>query len=220
MNVRALLSRAEFFKGISPASQDALAGIMLPKTVQKGAVIFTEGQRGYSLYLLASGNVQLSKSGAGGREAVIKIIGPGEIFGEVILFEQESYPADARALMRSVLYLIPKHQLSCLLENERFRDDFIRMLMKKQRYLADRILSLTVYDVEDRLFRFIAQQFGKREEYCVDLSKKEVSSAIGTMPETLSRVLLRLKRQKLLSWSKNRISLEKGFWERNEDLYP
>jgi CRP-like cAMP-binding protein len=220
MNVRALLSRAEFFKGISAASQDALAGITIPKTVQKGSVLFTEGQRGCFLYLLASGNVRLSKSSAGGREAVIKIIGPGEIFGEVILFEQESYPADARALKRSVVHLIPKHQLSCLLENERFRNDFIRMLMRKQRYLADRILSLAAYDVEDRLLRFIAQQFGKREEYSVDLSKKEVASAIGTMPETLSRVLLRLNRQKLLSWSKNRISLAKGFWEQNGDLYP
>jgi CRP/FNR family transcriptional regulator len=220
MNVRALLSRAEFFKGISPTSIDALAGILIPKTVQKSSVLFTEGQRGYSLYLLASGNVQLSKSSAGGREAVIKIIGPGEIFGEVILFEQESYPANARALKRSVVYLIPKHQLSCLLENERFRNDFIRMLMKKQRYLADRILSLAAYDVEDRLLRFIAEQFGKREEYFVDLSKKEVASAIGTMPETLSRVLLRLKRQKLLSWNKKRVILAKGFWEANGDLYP
>ena len=219
MNVRAFLKHAEFFKGISPASQDALAGIMIPKTVQKGAVLFTEGQRGYSLYLLASGNIHLSKSSAGGREAVIKIIGPGEIFGEVVLFEQESYPVDARALKRSVVYLIPKHQFSCLLENERFRNDFIRMLMKKQRYLADRILSLAAYDVEDRLFRFIAGQFGRRQEYSVDLSKKEVASAIGTMPETLSRVLLRLKRQKLLSWSKQRITLARGFWEQNGDLY-
>jgi len=220
VNPRALLNHADFFKGISPASIDALAGILIPKTVQKGEVLFTEGQKGYSLYLLASGNVQLSKSSAGGREAVIKIIGPGEIFGEVILFEQESYPVDARALKRSLLYLIPKHQLSCLLENERFRNDFIRMLMKKQRYLTDRILSLAAYDVEDRLFRFIAEQFGKREEYFVDLSKREVASAIGALPETLSRVLLRLKRQKLLSWSKKRVSLAKGFWETNDDLYP
>ena len=220
MDVRALLTRAEFFKGISPASIDALAGILLPKTVPKGSVLFTDGQRGYSLYLLASGNVQLSKSSAGGREAVIKIIGPGEIFGEVVLFEQESYPVDARALKRSLVYIIPKHQLSCLLENERFRNDFIRMLMKKQRYLADRILSLAAYDVEDRLLRFIAGQFGKRQEYTVDLSKKEVASAIGTMPETLSRVLLRLKRRKLLSWSKRRITIARGFWEQNGDLYP
>jgi CRP-like cAMP-binding protein len=220
MNVRALLSRAEFFKGISPASIDALAGILIPKTVPKGTVLFTEGQKGYSLYLLASGNVRLSKSSAGGREAVIKIIGPGEIFGEVVLFEQESYPVDARALKRSALYIVPKHQLSCLLENERFRDDFIRMLMRKQRYLTDRILSLAAYDVEDRLLRFIAGQFGRRQEYSVDLSKKEVASAIGTMPETLSRVLLRLKRRKLLSWSKRRIVIAPGFWEQNADLYP
>jgi CRP/FNR family transcriptional regulator len=220
MDVKTLLTRAEFFKGISPTSIDALAGILIPKTVPKGSVIFTEGQRGYSLYLLASGNIQLSKSSAGGREAVIKIIGPGEIFGEVVLFEQETYPVTARALKRSVVHLIPKHQLSCLLENERFRNDFIRMLMKKQRYLADRILSLAAYDVEDRLFRFIAGQFGKRQEYSIDLSKKEVASAIGAMPETLSRVLLRLKRQKLLSWSKRRITLSKGFWEHNADLYP
>jgi CRP/FNR family transcriptional regulator len=220
MDVRALLGRAPFFEGISPSGTSALAGIAIPKTVQRGALLFSEGQKGHSLYLLASGNIQLSRSGSGGKEAVIKIAGPGEVFGEVILFEQDTYPVNARALTRCTVCLLPKRQVSCLLADEGFRDDFIRMLMRKQRYLTERILSLAAYDVEDRLFRFFAERFGRREEFTVDLSKKEVASAIGTMPETLSRVLLRLREQKLLTWAKNRISLPEGFWVRHEDLYP
>ena len=214
-----LLRNAEFFRGISPASIEALAAIALPKTLEKNELLFTEGRKGHSFFLLASGTIQLSKNSADGKEVVIKIIGPGEIFGEVILFEKEIYPANAKTLERSLVYLIPKRQISCLLEHAGFRNDFIRMLMKKQRYLTDKILTLGGYDVEERLFRFLVERHGRREEYPIALSKKEVASAIGALPETLSRVLRRLGKRKVLAWSRKRIVLEKGFWEKNADLY-
>jgi CRP-like cAMP-binding protein len=73
---------------------------------------------------------------------------------------------------------------------------------------------LAAYDVEQRFFRFLLQQFGRKEEYVVPLSKKDFAAAIGTIPETLSRLLLRLKKEGKAVWEKNVIRLRKGFWER------
>ncbi len=213
MDIKKLLQQSEFFKGTSEYSIRALSEIAFPKNLKKRDTLFIEGQKGHSVYLLAKGNIQLSKNSINGKEVVIKIIIPGEIFGEVIMFEKDSYPVNAIAVRDSIVYLLPKHQISCLFEKESFRNDFIRMLMKKQRYLAEKIFYLSAYDVEERLFKFLVEHFGKKEKYMIDLTKKDVALAIGAMPETMSRVLLRLKERGTLAWKNKTIILKTGFWE-------
>ena len=218
MEVENLLRLTNFFKGLSGTSIKTLAEICIPKTVEKKKLLFSEGQEGHAVYLLTSGAVQLFKTAADGRKTVIKVSGPGEIFGEVILFERKDYPVSARALTNSVVILIPRAQLHCLLVNEDFRNDFMRMMMKKQRYLTERILYLTAYDLEERFFRFLLDHYGEKQEYTLPLSKKDLASSIGTLPETLSRLLSRLEREKKIAVKGNIIRMEKQFWEkRNEE---
>lgn len=212
MEIEQLLLIADFFKEISNQNRKAVAAICIPKSIKRQEVLFTEGQKGHSVYLLATGNVQLSKFTPDGREAVIKILKPGEIFGEVILFEKENYPVNATSLRDGLVYLLPKRQFSCLLEDEGFRNDFIAMLMRKQRYLAEQILFLTAFDVEERFYRFLREHFGERDEYHILLSKKDVAAAIGTIPETFSRLLLRLRKDAGLKWEGDILEFRKGFW--------
>jgi CRP-like cAMP-binding protein len=213
MKLLTLLANSEFFHGISRSSIQALADISVPKNLRKREILFTEGRKGHSIYILGTGCVQLYKNSADGKEIAIKLIRPGEIFGEVILFEQDTYPVSARARENALAFLIPKHQILCLFQNERFRNDFMRMLMKKQRYLTEKILALSSQGVSGRLFRFLEEQQGRREQYPVTLSKKDVATAIGVEPETLSRVLHRLRKRNTLRWKDDRIILEKGFWD-------
>lgn len=212
MELDKLLLISDFFKDISSRNRAAVAAICIPKSTQKGEVLFTEGQKGHSVFLLASGNVQLSKFTPDGREAVIKILKPGEIFGEVILFEKENYPVNATSLREGLVYLLPRRQFSCLLEEEGFRNDFVAMLMRKQRYLAEQILYLTAFDVEERFYRFLRDHYGEKDEYHILLSKKDVAAAIGTIPETFSRLLLRLKKDAGLRWEGDILEFKKGFW--------
>jgi len=213
MNVANLLRLAEFFRGLSGPSIKTLAEICIPKTIEKKKLLFSEGQQGHAVYLLTSGAVQLLKTAADGHETVIKVVGPGEIFGEVILFEQKSYPVSARALGRSAVVLIPRIQLHCLLNNEDFRNDFMRMMMAKQRYLTDRILLLTAYDIEERFFMFLSEHYGEKEEYTLPMSKKDLASSIGTLPETLSRLLGRLEKEGKITVRGNVFRMREGFWE-------
>jgi CRP-like cAMP-binding protein len=212
VDVYGILSGAEFFRGISERSLRALAGACIAKRVEKRRILFQEDQEGDSLYILAEGAVQLYKSAEDGREVVLRTLKPGEIFGEVVLFEARRYPASAVALAPCVLLRLTRLQVDCLLADERFRADFIAMLMRKQRYLAERILYLTTRDVEDRFFDFLTEQYGRREAYRIPLSKKDVAAAIGTVPETFSRLLLRLKEEGKGSWEGERLALAPGFW--------
>jgi CRP-like cAMP-binding protein len=214
VDLYALLNGAEFFRGISERSLRSLAAACIPKRVDRQVLLFREGQEGDSLYILAEGIVQLFKSADDGREVVLRTLQAGEIFGEVVLFETGRYPASALTLAPSVLLRLTRLQVDCLLAEGEFRADFIAMLMRKQRYLAGRILYLTTRDVEDRFFDFLAEQYGRRESYEIPLAKKQVAAAIGTIPETFSRLLLRLKAEGLGSWEGDRFSLAPGFWRR------
>lgn len=214
LDITNLLQQVAFFEGISQRSLVQLSHICIPKRVPKRATLFSEGDQGYCMYVLAEGSVQLFKSTLDGREIVIKTVKPGEIFGEVILFEQSCYPVSALALSSSLVLMFARRQIDCLLATEAFRRDFIAMLMRKQRYLAERILALSAHDVEDRFFAFLKEHFGEEEKYFIKMSKKDFASAIGTTPETFSRLLLRLKERGLVRWERNTLKLPAGFWER------
>jgi len=208
------LTKSTFFKDISAKSRRALAEICILKNLKNKQILFTEGEKGHSLYHCIKGNIQLYKSSADGREIVIKTIKPGEIFAEVILFEENHYPVSARALSAGQVYVLPRRQFHCLLENEDFRYDFISMLMKKQRYLANQIKHLIIHDVEERFLLFLREQYGEKEKIVPVLSKKDLAAAIGTTPESLSRLLLRLKNDNLVVWEGKTININARVWQR------
>jgi CRP/FNR family transcriptional regulator len=82
------------------------------------------------------------------------------------------------------------------------------MLMKKQRYLAGQIHNLSTYTAEERFLRFIASHFGNKKEVEINLSKKDIASAIGIHPETLSRIFASLKRKGILEQEGKKIRLK------------
>lgn len=185
-------------------------------SVPQGKMIFLEGEKGQSFFLLAEGSVRLFKSAPDGREVTVKLVVPGEIFAEVILFEKDRYPVSATAAADSRLFSLNKTSFNTLLGNEAFRAEFISVLMKKQRYLAGRILYLTAYDVEERFFRFLDSHYGKKASYDIPLSKKDIASAIGTIPETFSRLIQRLTQLGTIKWEGSRLEMKNGFWEEQD----
>jgi CRP-like cAMP-binding protein len=110
------------------------------------------------------------------------------------------------------VYIIPKRQFSFLLSDMAFRNDFIAMLMKKQRYLANRIHYLTSYDVEERFVRFLEEQHGKKQEYRVLIPKKDIAQAIGATSETFSRLLKRMQKEGTITVKKDRIFFKEKYW--------
>lgn len=216
MDLEKILRNTDFFHGIGDRHLSSLAGISIPKKIGKKQTLFLEGQRGHAVYLLVYGTIQLYKSAPDGRDIVIRVIGQGEMFAEVVLFEQENYPVSAVALEESLVLMLPRRQVHCLLTEEQFRNAFITILMRKQRHLTERILNLTLHDAEERFFLFLREQYGPREEYDIPLSKKDIAGAIWTNPETFSRLIQRLKQNGTIVWEQKKLRLRKGFWETRE----
>jgi CRP/FNR family transcriptional regulator len=213
MDISLLLDSSEFFRGITDANKAALAAICVQRTLHKRELLFSEGDIGGAMYILSAGNVQIYKSDPSGKESVIKVVGPGEIFAEVILFEQNVYPVSAIALKKSVAYAIQKKRFLALLSDENFRNDFMRLLMKKQRYLISKIHDLTSGTVESRFIRFLEEQYGKRREYRLLISKKDIAQAIGATSETFSRMMRRMQDEGKISVKRDAIVLKEIVWD-------
>lgn len=177
-------------------------------------ILFMEGFKGDCFYVLLEGSVKVVKTGYDGRESIIKFIQPGEVFAEAMIFGGASYPASAVALVRSLVFEIHRSDFMRLFDDEKLREDFIRSIFKKLYYLTSRVHYLSSFDVEERFFMFLLERFGRRETYEIGIPKRDIATAVGTVPETLSRLIARLKAQgDLLDWEGNIVRLRKGFWD-------
>lgn len=212
MNTYELIRQARFFEGISRGSMEALARVCMQCEQRRKSALFREGDPGEAMFLLARGRVGLHKLTPDGHEVVIKVLKPGEVFAEVILFEEKVYPVTAMALTDILVFKLLRRDLLGLLRQEDFRNDFIAMLLRKQRYLTDKIRQLTSEDSEDRLRAFLREQYGECGQITVEINKKQLAAAIGTTPETLSRLLRQLGRRKCMSWKGKVITTTRSFW--------
>jgi len=213
MNKEQLLEKTEFFHDIGDAGRKEVAALAKFRVLRRRQVLFTEAAEGSSFYVLSRGAVKLTKTTHEGQEVSVKIVHPFEVFAEAVLFENPAYPVSAVTLIPSEVLEIKRLDFVKQLDDPDFRDEFIAMLMKKQRYLAQRLLELTRYDVEERFVRFLSDRYGQQENYTIPLSKQDVAAAIGTIPETLSRIILRLHRRGILEWKKSKLKLRPGFWD-------
>jgi CRP/FNR family transcriptional regulator len=209
-----LIRHAKFFAGLSEAAGKRLAELSRRRTVGKRDLLFMEGAEGNAVYLLISGSIQLVKTNMDGKETVIKTVKEGELFAEVILFEKSKFPVTAAACTEVEVIELPRAGFLKLLNEEEFRNDFMAMLMHRQRYLAERIQQLTSMDVEARFVEFLRDHYGEKEKITPNLSKKDIASAIGATPETFSRLLQKLEKREGFSWKDKTITAKPSFWER------
>lgn len=211
INLKDLLSGNLIFGGIPEKMIETLESAGRVKSLVKDEMIFFEGDTGDKVYFLTDGLVKLFKSTESDREIVVRYVRPGEMFAEVVLFESNIYPVSSMAMRESTVYYIEKDFFLDLLKEKDFMRLFVSNLFKKMRYLADRVAFLNAYDVEERFFIFLNDHFGLEPVINIDLSKAEMAEAIGTIPETMSRVLGRLKINDIVQWDKNEIRLNVGY---------
>jgi CRP/FNR family transcriptional regulator len=208
-----LIRNAKFFSGLSEAACKRLAELSSRRMIAKRDLLFMEGSEGKAVYLLTSGSIQLVKTNMDGKETVIKTVKQGELFAEVILFEKSRYPVTAVACTEAEVIELPRSGFLKLLDAADFRNEFMAMLMHKQRYLAERIQQLTSMDAEARFVEFLREHYGEKEKITPDIPKKDIASAIDATPETFSRLLQKLEKRGGFAWKGKTITVKPSFWE-------
>lgn len=179
-----------------------------------GESLFFEGEDGNYFFIIISGKVRISRMSEEGKVTVLKVMQSGDSFAEVILFGENKYPATAKALKNTSVLRIEKKSFKKLLRNSEISEAFIFNLIKKLKFLVTKVELFSNAEVSDRFYHFIEAYYGRSEVINLSESKKEIAEEIGTVPETFSRMINKLKKNGIiLSWSKNQLILKKGFWQ-------
>jgi len=173
----------------------------LPRSYEKGDIIFTEGIKAEGFYFVEKGEVRAYKMDAEGREIEVGRFSPGNFFGEVILFASENFPVFTQALKKSDLIYFRRDAVMQLIEKDRdVARFFLELLARKCMALNSQLESFTLRTVRQRLIQFLLSGCAKNESCIVSLpiNKTELAKRIGTVSETLSRNLKQLQEEGLI----------------------
>ncbi len=211
MNKKQIIGSSFLFEGLPIRQTEALAAIAVEKTFQRGGNIFFEGDKGIGFYMVGEGRVKIFKVSFAGKEHILHIFGPGEPFGEVPVFHGQPFPATAEALEKTTTLFFPRDKFVLLVEaNPSLALNMLAVLSQRLRRFAGQIESLSLKEVPARLagyLLYLSQEQGESDEVELDISKGQLASLLGTIPETLSRIFGKMSDEGLIQVNGRKISL-------------
>ncbi|MDR1039532.1 MAG: Crp/Fnr family transcriptional regulator [Deltaproteobacteria bacterium] len=190
---------ASFFQGLEPQDVETFIQIAVLKRFQPGQVIFNRGDPGSGIYVLVEGRVRIFVSGNGTKEQLLRVLLPGDSFGEAGIFLEHGYPSTAQSLDKSAAYYFPGDRLRRLItEHSDLSGNFLKILALKLADFAHLFESRTIKEAPARLASFILNREEVSGRVKLNFSKGQLASFIGTSPETVSRALTFLKGKKAI----------------------
>ena len=198
-----IISRAPLFGGLSEDHLKKIRQIAVDKFYDKGRTVFLEGDDCNGFYIVADGKVKIYKVSLEGKEHILHIYGSGNPFGEVPVFSGQRFPASAQTLLKSHLLFFPKTAFVDLIsDNPSLSINMLAVLSMRLRQFTLQIENLSLKEVPGRLASYLI--YLSEEQQAGDLvsltvSKGQLASLLGTIPETLSRILARMTEKGLIS---------------------
>jgi len=204
-------SQSILFRELPPHHLDAVLKIAVEKSLEKGEWIFSEGDPGNGFYIVVEGQVKIYKLSMEGKEHILHIFGPGEPFGEVPVFSGDVFPASAEAVKKSRVLFFPRDRFIALItEDPTLALNMLAVLSKRLRQFTVQIENLSLKEVPGRLAGYLlllAEEQQNPSEITLHISKGHLASFLGTIPETLSRILKKMSEQALIQVNGRKIKI-------------
>ncbi len=188
-----LLKKVPLFSVLGQPELRDLAGLAVARSVKAGEFIFWEGDAPTWFYILLRGEVKVVKHSSLGKEFIVAFFGPGEMVGEVAIFEGKPFPASAQAVTDAELLAIKRDDLLGLLARQpelAFR--IIGVLGGRLREAQNRLRDLAGERVEQRIARILLMMKAKLGD-TLPFTRQELAEMSGTTTETAIRVMSRLR---------------------------
>jgi CRP-like cAMP-binding protein len=206
-----ILGATPLFKGLGRGELEQLYRIAVDRLWDKGRSIFAEGDDATGFYVVAAGRVKIFKVSFEGKEQILHIYGPGNPFGEVPVFSGQCYPASAETLVKSHLLFFPREAFVDLISrNPSLAMNMLAVLSMRLRQFTVQIENLSLKEVPGRLASYLlvlSEEMAGDAAVALPMSKGQLASLLGTIPETLSRILARMTDQGLIGVDGRRIQL-------------
>jgi CRP/FNR family cyclic AMP-dependent transcriptional regulator len=192
-----VVRQAPLFAALDDESAAALMSTMAQVELSRGQVLFREGDPGDRLYVIAEGKIKLGRTSGDGRENLLAILGPGEMFGELSLFDPGPRNATATAVADTHLIGLGNEDLTTWLTG---RPDvarhLLRALARRLRRTNDYLADLVFSDVPGRVAKALldlSERFGQPTDdglrVAHDLTQEELAQLVGASRETVNKAL-------------------------------
>ncbi len=188
--VEEFLRHLEFFSGFSPVALSKLIETADQRSYLRGDMVFREDDEATDLYVVRTGRVAISNRSPDGRESVLALMGPGDLFGEMALFDDQGRSAGARALEESQVVSIPFDAL-----RTHFDEDagalwnVVALLVRRIRAANDSIADSVFLDVTGRTAKRLLEIAGDRDDFTLPITQEELAGMVGASRERVNKAI-------------------------------
>ncbi len=192
-----VLARAGIFQGVEPAAVESLTRALQPVDFPRGHTVFNEGEPGDRLYIILSGKVKIGRKSIDGRENLLTIMGPSDMFGELSIFDPGPRTSSATAVTEVRAVSMDRAALKeWISRRPDIAEQLLRVLARRLRRTNNNLADLIFTDVPGRVAKALlqlAQRFGTQENGALrvthDLTQEEIAQLVGASRETVNKAL-------------------------------
>jgi CRP-like cAMP-binding protein len=192
-----VIGSVPLFEALGEQDQAELRSVMSETSLRRGEILFNEGDPGDRLYVLTDGKVKLGHTAPDGRENLLAVLGPGEILGELTLFDPGPRSTTATAVAPTHLLELQHNDLMTFLDTRpELAKHMLRALAQRLRRTNTALADLVFSDVPGRVAKALldlADRFGERTDDGVyvphDLTQEELAQLVGASRETVNKSL-------------------------------
>ncbi len=192
-----VLAKAGLFQGIAEEAAEAVAASLEHAEYGRGETVFAEGEQGDTLYIVLEGKVKIGRRAADGRENMLSVMGPSDMFGELSLFDPGPRTATATVVTDARLASLAHASLRpWITDRPEIAEQLLRVLARRLRRTNDALADLIFTDVPGRVAKqllALSERFGSEESDGLrvhhDLTQEELAQLVGASRETVNKAL-------------------------------
>jgi CRP-like cAMP-binding protein len=204
-----LLSSVHYFRAVDVPTLSAIAHAATRRTYVAGQTVIQEGEESAGLFIVEEGYLKSVKLSVSGREQVVRVVGPGEVFNAIGVLASETNPGTVIALEDSTVWSVERRALLQLLdEHPNLAGVIIQSLAMRIQQLMQQVEDLSLRSVDERLARLLIEE----AEDGIVMRRKwdtqaEMASRLGTVTDVLNRSLRRFTEAGLIEVDRDRIRI-------------
>ena len=196
-NEEEAVRKAPLFTALDDAAAASLRASMIGVKLSRGKTLFKEGDAGDQLFVVVDGKLKLGTTSNDGRENLLSILGPGDMFGELSLFDPGPRTATATAVVDSKLLALANDQvIGWVKEHPQVSLQLLGRLAQRLRKANDVLSDLVFADVPGRVAKAIielGERFGTKKDDGLhvnhELTQEELAQLVGASRETVNKAL-------------------------------
>lgn len=190
MRTEELLSQSDLFSGFDEAAMGEVVAASEIRSLRRNDLVFRENEPPDQLFVVKSGRIAIATTSGDGRESVMALMEPGDLFGEMPLFDGGNRSAGARALEPSEVVAVPYGPVERILsERPELLWGVLRLLAQRLRATNAVVADSVFLDVTGRTAKRLLELAGDADEFVLPVTQEELAGMVGASRERVNKAL-------------------------------